>query len=47
MYANLEPEKAIEAGVTQAPTLVIKLDDGTHTKITNLSNIRKWIDAQA
>lgn len=47
VYANLEPEKAIEAGVTQAPTLVIKLDDGTHTKITNLSNIRKWIDAQA
>ena len=42
IYANENPEAAKEAGIKQAPTLVVT-DNGTVTKIVGVSDIKKFL----
>ncbi|MDD5936259.1 MAG: ribonucleoside triphosphate reductase [Clostridiales bacterium] len=42
--AQEQPELATELGIMQAPTLVV-VSDGKKTKYTNVSNIKKYLDA--
>ncbi len=44
VYANKQPELAKEYGIMQAPTLVV-ISNGKVEKISNVSNIRKFIDS--
>ena len=47
VYAEDNPELVRKYGIMQAPTLVVVGEDGNADLITNVSNIRKYVDSLA